>query len=247
MAFTQIGRLLLRQWLVVLAGILATSAGAYWVREQPPLYSAQAGVLVAPAVESSAGINPLLGREYGLIVTAGLITEMVNNELGVPRAQTSSSSTTLAGQGVTDGVQIRLYNGGNQWVPDFARPIIDVQSVARSAGRADDNLDMAVAALTAALEELQDDRGVPPTRRLAVTLVPEEPAYAYSQGRPMRAFVAMLLLGGSLTLAAAAVLDRLRGGRPVGDRRADPVRPPASPTHERIPRSAVAPEPVAAG
>jgi hypothetical protein len=205
---------------LVAAGVVLTAAVLLALElTHSGVYQVRAGVILAPP-EDSGVVNPLYRREYSVIATAGLVTSMVNAD--DPGVRTSSSSVTLAGQGIDDGYSVTLFNRGGQWVYDYDRPVIDVQAVGRTAEDASLNFDRAISGLTAALNELHDRSDVPPDGRMRLQLVPEEPTLGYGEGRPMRARAATVLLGGGLTLAAVLAADARRG------RRAAPPTPVAS-------------------
>ncbi|MGF1648007.1 MAG: hypothetical protein ACFCVF_13945 [Kineosporiaceae bacterium] len=201
----------------VLLGLELTRTGVYQVR---------AGVVLAPP-EGSGVVNPLYRREYSVIATAGLITSMVNAD--DPAVRTSSSSVSLAGQGISDGYSVTLFNRGGQWVYDYDRPVIDVQAVGRTPEDAGLNFDRALSGLTAALNELHDRSEVPAAGRMRLQLVPDDPVLRYGEGRPMQARAVVVLLGAGLTLAAVAVRDARRSRPAVPGASADPANPGPDP------------------
>jgi len=193
-----------RHAVIVAAGVVATLAALFMVLSQPGLYQARMDVVILPP-DTSTSQNPLWGRNYSIIATAGLLSKIVNqNSSG---AQVVSASVTLAGQGETDGYAVRLPNRGGQWAYDYDRPILDVQSVGRTPDEVRENLENAVTALDAALTQLQDVANVPAGRRMSLHFHPETPELGYSQGRPTRALAATIVLGLGGTVAAVLAAD----------------------------------------
>lgn len=212
MAIRQVKSVLLRYLLVVTAMCAITIAAMSVVAQQTGVYQARVGVIVVPPNPADAP-NPFLGREFSLIATAGLMATIVNDEIG--GAQPSSTSVTLAGQGVRDGYSVRLHNQGGQWTVDYDRPILDVQAVGKTREQADANLDTALDGLDAALTQLQDTAGVQQGARMSLQLAPERPVVAYAAGSGPRAMAGTLVLGAVLTAALLGVVEHIRVRRRV--------------------------------
>jgi hypothetical protein len=231
-ALFHLARAVRRHLGVVAAGIVLTAAVLLLLElTHSGVYQVRAGVVLAPPAGSGVG-NPLYRREYSVITTAGLVTSMVNAD--DPGVRTSSSSVTLAGQGISDGYSVTLFNRGGQWVHDYDRPVIDVQAVGRTPEDAGLNFDRALSGLNAALNELHDRSEVPAQGRMRLQTVPDDPVLSYGEGRPLRAAAAVALLGAGLTLAVVLALDTRRAGRAVLRRAVDPADPGADPADSAL-------------
>jgi hypothetical protein len=226
-ALFHLARAVRRHLGVVAAGIVLTAAALLLLQlTHSGVYQVRAGVVLTPPAGSGV-VNPLYRREYSVITTAGLVTSMVNAD--DPGVRTSSSSVTLAGQGISDGYSVTLFNRGGQWVHDYDRPVIDVQAVGRTPEDASLNFDRALSGLNAALNELHDRSEVPAQGRMRLQIVPDDPVLTYGEGRPTRAAAAVGVLGAGLTLAVVLVMDARRAGRAVPRGSADPANPGPDP------------------
>jgi hypothetical protein len=200
---------------IVAIGAVLTLFGLWYTHSRPGVYQVRIGMILAPA-NPAIGANPLLGREYSIIATAGVLVSVA----GQHSEARTSSSVTLAGKGVKDGYSVDLPNKGGQFAFDYDRPIIDIQAVGMSEQAARSNLDEAMSEVTTALAELQDAEAVPAAGRLTLHPSPAEVEVGYSRGRPTRSMVAVLVLGMALTLTAVIVVDdrwvrRRPAGQPV--------------------------------
>jgi hypothetical protein len=203
-----------RQFLIVVVGAVLTMAALVHVHGRPGLYQTGMDIAVRPPY-LVLNKNPYLGRDYGLIATAGVLAKMARPS--GDSAMTASSSVTLAGRGITDGYEVSLPNRGGQWAFDYDRPILGVQAVGRTQERAQANLDAAVQAVRGSLARLQDEARVPQNRRITLDLNPPQPLIGYSHGRPSRALGATVLLGLTGSLSAVVLVDGRRTRR-RGDR-----------------------------
>lgn len=207
MALWQILGAVRRHLVVVVIGALLTAGGLYLVQSHQGVYVTRTDVVLVPP-EGTYIRNPLWRRENSVIATASLVAAIVNSDSG--GARTSSSSVSLAGQGVDDGYSAQLYNRGGQWVVDYDRPLFNVQAVGRTPEAATANLERGLDELQSALDLLQDRMDVVESQRMTLDTVTPEPEVGYGVGRPTRALAATAVLGVGLTLAAVTVVDDRR-------------------------------------
>ena len=164
---------------------------------------------------------------------AGLIVADFN---GIHRPLlTSSSETTLFGQGVRQGVMVRMPNQGNQWQPVYASPNIDVQVVDLSTEAVALEARRVTAELNDLLAKRQQELGVQPSIRATMIASSADPTIVYISGSRARALGAIGLLGMAITTISVYWIELLlvrrrqpgsgeRGEVPSSDVRRPPVR-----------------------
>jgi hypothetical protein len=212
MALWELLRALRRHLVIVGVGLVATFGALVFIHGHAGVYEARTGLVLVPAGASGKEIylNPYHGRDYSLIATAGVLANVVNEDIGSAR---TSTSVPLSGRGVLDGYAVDLPNSGGQFAYDFDRPILDVQAVGPTPEAVRRNLATAVAAVNTALARLQKDAGVMPARRITTHSEPADPEVVHGRGRPTRALLAAMILGLGSTLAVVLVVDDHRGRR----------------------------------
>lgn len=185
-----------RWWLLALVGLVLTAVGVQHVRATEPVYWTRAEVqIVAP---SNARTNILTNSSHSLASMAGLVTHRV--QLTDPPAV--SGRVNLPDLGVRDGWQVRTPNEGDQWVPLFNKPIIDVQVVAPTAAAAEQKEAELIAQIDQQLAMLQAADGVRPAGRMTATVLPGRDHAVMLVGGPTRAEIATVVIGLWLTMIA---------------------------------------------
>jgi hypothetical protein len=196
---------LLRRWYLVLLGASISMAGLGIALSQPGVYWTQVDVVVL-APPDAVHPNRLQGPRFAETEMAGLMVGDFNQ--GDRPMLMASSDTTLFGEGVRRGIQVRLPNNGSQWRPLYVRPSIDVQVVDSSPERVERESSRIIAQLLDILESRQNAFDVPPALRMTAMASPQDPVIHYVTGSRMRLVPAFGLLGACLTTIAVYWVDR---------------------------------------
>ncbi|MDQ4110811.1 MAG: hypothetical protein M3306_06890 [Actinomycetota bacterium] len=210
MTALELVRLLLRRWYVVAVCALMTVGGSLVLLDRPPVYFTQFEVVLLPPKES---VNPNTLREdpYGMVPMAGLLVEEYNQ--GRHPLNMSTTETTLYGEGLDQGVRVRMRNVGNQWLPVYNHPVIDVQVVDPDAARVEEEAARIARNLDKILDRRQDELGVRQVSRMSTEMAPEDVVVQEVRGSRGRTAGGLALLGGSLTVVAVIWLERLSRAR----------------------------------
>lgn len=205
MTSADVVNVLARRWYVVVAGLALVAAAIVAISTRPGVYSTQADVLFL-APKSAKNPNPIEAGSESLIATAGMVARIVAE--GKDNPATASSGVTLTGEGVRQGVSIRLPNSGGQWANNFDRPALDIQVAGPSEAWVRTTLNRQIGRIDRTLYELQKDDGIPAESFITTSSSPHLAQVVYSNGRPTRAMAAILVLGLTLTAFAAVGFDR---------------------------------------
>ncbi|GGR48794.1 hypothetical protein J2S40_000307 [Nocardioides luteus] len=202
--------LLLRRWYVVVVCALLTAVGGLLLLDRPPVYYTQFEVVLLPPNET---VNPNTLREdpYGMVPMAGLLVEEYNE--GHHPLNMSTTETTLYGEGLTRGERVRMRNVGNQWLPIYDHPVIDVQIVDPDAARVESEAARIAGDLDRILDRRQSELHVRPRSRMSTEMAPEDVVVQQITGSRARTAGGLALLGGSLTVVAVIGVERLSRAR----------------------------------
>ncbi|MEU6138168.1 hypothetical protein [Nocardioides sp. NPDC047086] len=222
--------LLLRRWYVVVACTLLTLGGAVVLLDRPPVYFTQFEVVLLPPKES---VNPNTLREdpYGMVPMAGLLVEEYNQ--GRHPLNMSTTETTLYGEGLERGERVRMRNVGNQWLPIYNNPVIDVQVVNTDADRVEAEAARIGRDLDRILQRRQDELGVRKASRMSTEMAPQDVVVQEISGSRARTAGGLALLGGSLTVVAVIWVERLSRARDARRTQAREQTGPAAPRPDR--------------
>lgn len=203
-----------RRWYVVLVGVALTLGAAYAAHDRPGVYYSQVQlVLVAPP--QTYYPNTIAAQPFALAPMAGLLVSDWNGTR--TPLLTSSADTTLYGEGVRAGTQVRLANQGSQFQPLFTAPYVDVQVVGPTEDGVNAEANRVVGQLQLMLQRRQDFAGVPERQRITSIISPGSVDSSYVSGSGVRAAAATFLVGlvgtGVLTVGADRALSRLRPRR----------------------------------
>jgi hypothetical protein len=205
MTSTDVLRILLRRWYVVVAGLALTAAAVLATTATQGVYSAQTDVIFL-GPKSVIAPNPIEASSESLIATAGLVARMTSNLEAAPA--TASSGVSLTGQGIRQGYSIELPNRGGQWASNFDRPVLVVQVAGPSEAWVRATLATQIHRIDDALRTLQERDGVGKQNYIITSSAPNLATVDYANGDPKRVMVAKLLLGTALTGLAAIGVDR---------------------------------------
>ena len=201
---------MVRFWYVTLAGVLLTVAAVLASQNSPGVYWTQFDVVLLPPAEPLYP-NRLESPPFDMTSMAGVMVVQFNG--GVAPQRTSSSDTTLYGEGVRDGSRVRLRDNGTQWSTLFNVPVIDVQVVGRSEQSVNRQAARITSRLRTILTQRQDQLGIQRAARITLTTAPTPPAVTHVVGSRSRAVLAIGLTGAALTTVALGWLERRRRRR----------------------------------
>jgi O-antigen ligase len=188
-----------RLWPFALVGILATLAGAQIAVTAPGVYYEQTNVIfIAP---HGGGLQS--GAD-GLVSTAGV----VESQLGDQGPLSLSTTATIVGTGIRNGVWVRLPNNGGQWATNFDQESLDVEVVGGNEDQMRAQMEATISKIRALVREDQLSVGVEPSQLIGIGLSPVSPPVSYARGSASRAGVTTLALGLALTLTILVVADR---------------------------------------
>jgi hypothetical protein len=209
MTFADLARAALRQRWIVVLGLLLTLAGGYLVKTAPGEYVTSAGIyLVAPR-------NVNNGNAYVVDDSVTTVADLV-----LTAVDSREARAELAAAGVRDRYTLELFNAGDQFVPIYDRPLLqlsvsgsDPQSVKRTVA-------LVKARVDAELRLRQTQTHAAPRIWVRAQLTPADPPVVLGRGSPLRGVAAVLVIGIIGTgIAVVAVDDRRRrraAARPAG-------------------------------
>jgi len=203
-------RISLRRWYILLLGLACIAATCVVLQREEGVYWAQSEVLFL-AVDAD---NPLEDPTEGVIHFASVVQESVDT--GPLDLKLSSPSATLHGSGVREGVISTLADAGGQWESNFNRALIRVEAVNSSPERVRSDITRVVDDITTAADQLQSGDAITGSARVLVDSGSGEISVGYmgsTRGSRYRGFALVTLLGGGITLAVAAVVDRRLAAR----------------------------------
>jgi hypothetical protein len=211
----------IERWRVTLLGVLVAALAVFATTTVPPLYFAQAQVVLLPP--TSAQPNGYTDTRESLISLAGVVGR------SMPQAddasQPVSDGVTLLGEGRRDGFTVRQQNVGGQWEFRYDKPVLEVQVVGATPGEVTGTMGQALRAVESTLVELQDAQGVGPADRIRTAVNPTAPQVSERTGSAARAKIAAALAG----LLTTGLVLALLGRRPI-----PAVRGPKEPGRKRV-------------
>lgn len=204
MTAKQLLRLVLRRWYLMLAGAALTLCVLYVAIHQQGVYWTQFTlVLLSPTGRYYP--NKIEDPRYSMSPMAGLLVADWN---GSRRPLlTASGDTTLYGEGLRQGVEVRLPNQGSQWQPLYVSPNVDVQVVGADVETVEREAARVTSELSALLDQRQEAAGIRPSMRMTLISSPKEPSVAYVSGSRPRAMLAIGLAGAIVTTSLVCAVD----------------------------------------
>jgi hypothetical protein len=197
-----------RRWYVVLVGLAVTVLCYSLLSHSGGAYSTQTSVLfVSPGDKGFGEIND--GNLNSLIDFAAVVERKIHD--GEPSDRLAENAS-LYGSGISKGDQVLLINSGSQWENSFGTPALAIKVVGPSAAWVSNRLDEITSRILRISQTSQIDAGVKTENMIATQLVPSTSAVGYigsTRSTQARGLVALLAVGGGLSLAAAVGLDRL--------------------------------------
>jgi hypothetical protein len=185
-------------WLALL-GLVCTGGFALIVMHKPGVYFSEVKVVFQPP-KSTLYPNPYTSSPSGLIVTAGLVDKLIDPNQSLLRM--SSSTITIANEGVRNGSSVRLPDDGGQWADNFDQSLLDVQAVGPSATEVANAMRLWISRINTTLARVQEASGANSFNMITTYQSPPQLPIYYQTGSRIRALAGTLGLGFGLTLAA---------------------------------------------
>ncbi len=199
-------RIVLRRWYLTVLGAALSVGLVYAATHEPPVYWTQFNMLLLQP-RSETHTNYLSNPRYTLYPTAGVVVRDFNADDRAPLL--ASPDTSMVGQGLTRGVQVRLPNQGSQWRPVFQANFLDVQVVDASPEAVLDRAQAAQERVSRILRRRQDAAHVSPGMQVTSIASTADPVVYQVGGSRMRAAAATGLAGAAITTVVVYWTDRL--------------------------------------
>lgn len=200
----------LRRWYVVLVGAVVSLGCVYVATHQPPVYWTQFNVLLLGPQDPEFP-NYLEDPRFTLYPLAGVVVDDVNG--GERGMMTASTDTNMVGQGISDGVQVRVPNLGTQWRRDMSASHIDVQVAAPTQEEVVRRAERTLDEVAAALQTRQDELGIVAGMRVTSVPATKAPPVYQIGGNRLRAAAATGMSGAAVTFFLVYALERQRARR----------------------------------
>jgi hypothetical protein len=207
MTKSELLRLVLRRWYLMVLGAAVSVGVLFLATHQPGVYWTQFNVVLLPP-ENADHPNYLENPRYRLQPMVGVVVNDINKS--ERPLLTASSDTTLVGMGVRRGVQLRVPNQGNQWQPVFDANHVDVQIADDTPEAVSRRAKQVVRQISAALDVRQDELGIVPTMRISALANTDDPTIYYVAGSRMRAAAGTAVAGAVGTTILVYWLERWR-------------------------------------
>lgn len=193
--------ILVRRWYVVAIGLALTLAACGLLVARPTTtYWARTSVTIL-----EPGANPLRTDGTRLAGLASALVIRVNG--ATAHIKTSSPETTLYGEGVLDGMRVRLRDVGRQWSTSIPDPILDVEATGADPRVVADRVDGLVEKIATNLWDLQSGLNVARPDAAFLRVEPDRPNVVLVGGSRARAVAATSILGVLVTGVLAYLLD----------------------------------------
>lgn len=235
MTTTELLRILLRRWYLVLVGAVLSLGLLYTATHQQAVYWTQYNLLLLQPVGADH-TNYLSNPKHALYPLAGVVVRDFN--AGSNQPLLASPDTTLVGQGMRSGVQVRLPNQGSQWQPTFQANYLDVQVVDASPEAVLAQTEAVRVKVSQLLKARQEPANVVPGMQVTGIANTDDPVIYQVGGNRMRAAAAVAIAGAATTLFGVVLFDRwwlLRR------RRRPAARPSSSEASSEVPTTTPAP------
>ena len=198
----------LRRWYVVLVGAAICLGLVYVATHQTPVYWSQVNVLLIGPKDPEFP-NYLEDPRFTLYPLVGVVVSDVTG--GEAAMLTASTDSNMVGQGITDGIQVRVPNLGSQWRRDTSASHIDLQVAASTPEEVTRRTDATVARVSKALKTRQDEMGITDVMRVTARPATKDPTIYQIGGSRLRAAAATGMSGAAATFALVYWLE---GARP---------------------------------
>jgi hypothetical protein len=198
MTASDLVRVAVRRWYVVLAGVLVTLLGGYHALSTRGEYTTSVGIyFLGP--QSANNANRYLGND-DVISVAELVGVAVNS---------STARAEMRAQGLRDHYTLDMFNAGSQFVVIHDRPVLDLSVRGKHEASVQRSLQIVLNRVDRELQRQQQEVGALPRAWVTTSLTPADPTIVHGMGSGTRALAAILALGGVLTLTVAVGVDRV--------------------------------------
>lgn len=198
MFLSELHRVLLRRWYLVLLGAIATvGLGYQTTRMMPPDYTVTAETLMLPPATSvPAGSNPYLALG-GLDAAGDVLSKSLSSD---------AAAAAVKAQGARGQYTVSLD-------PGTPAPLVLVTATASSSDDAMGTLQLVLNRLPVTLAEIQQSAKVPQNAMITSSVITKSTEAVKSSKPQVRALVVALGAGLGLTLLLVAAVDALMRGR----------------------------------
>lgn len=207
MTLARILRMLGRQWLVLMIGIMLTAAGAVAALQATGVYTARTTITLLSPAGWAVGGNTLTDSATTLVGFARIIEETVND--GGGGQLFAAPDTLLYGAGIRQGELVYVPNSGGQWAPNFNRPVLVIDVVGTTPEYVVERVDALTVEIADAIDARQDEFRVVDDQRITWQANPRTPEISYAGPNRVRMLGGIAALGVGTTLAAALAVELL--------------------------------------
>ena len=201
MLFTEMLGMLRRRWLIVVLGLMLTTAASVGVFKvvHPDYTLTREVLLLPPQSETPAGTNPLLALG-GLNSAVDVLARALSDDANITdvRAQGATGTFTTTRDQTTSA------------------PMLQVSVTTDTQAEAQKTVGILTAVVPARLSSLQGDLGVPQASHVTSTVLTDNTQPEASRKSQLQAVVGIFALGVLATILLASLIDRMSSRR--GDR-----------------------------
>ncbi|MFC7724017.1 hypothetical protein ACFQW6_02790 [Nocardioides sp. GCM10028917] len=203
-------RAMLQRWYVMVLGAVISLGFVYVSTHQPTVYWTQFNVVLLGPTDPEFP-NYLEDPHLTLHPMVGLVADHVNG--GARSMMTASTDTSMVGQGIQSGIQVRVPNLGSQHRGDFSANYLDIQVAGPTPEGVTADARIAVEMVEASLDSMQDDLGIEPRSRIRSIASTSDATIYPVRGNRVRAAAASGVSGAAMTVVLVCWLERRRNRR----------------------------------
>lgn len=168
--------------IVILLTVVTAGLGYLWVKTRPVMYEADSTVILLVPLRTSE--NPYGYFPRSVITTAQAVVDRVDQ---------ASTRDEIKREGGLDDYEVTVTNYGNQWVPIYSEPTIQVSGRSSDSDALARTQSLVIARMRAELLDLQESVDVTATH--LISLQPVVAGFPVPlHGRPSRAVAAVFAL-----------------------------------------------------
>jgi hypothetical protein len=139
-------------------------------------------------------------------MTAGLIALLADPSGG--KVGLANQTVTLASEGLRHGSAVTMVNEGGQWVNNFDRPAVQVETVGTTVAEVQQEMQTELGKVRDALTQLENQAQIDPNTAISLRNSTSPPPIYYQGGSQIRALAATIALGLIVTLSLRTILRR---------------------------------------
>ncbi|WP_104091149.1 hypothetical protein [Arthrobacter sp. GMC3] len=148
-----------KRWYVFIVVLTCATAAIFGLNTNVRLYTAQVEfIMVSPGTSVNFGMAD--ETRVSLVNFADIVVREFNDK--TPTYSLSAPKASLFGNGIRDGISVRLADSGTQWSPSFGTPVITVQIISSSPDQVLAKLDEISTRIQDLTSKIQSDIGASP-------------------------------------------------------------------------------------